>query len=294
MCSGAGRNEDYIRNAVGLGMAVMPETVFQDLVPRPLKGPLSIVVKWINRFSMAGYNRHLQPIVRERIQAVRQMEMADKKVDDNPEEKSSYLPNDFLTWIVTRAVCRDESPADIEQHVIARLGMANLASIETTTNTMSKCLADITTLGKTQGYWELVIAEAQKVLHDCQNRKVKKDIEKLVHIENALKESLRLAVVFPGLIRQVTCPTGVTLDDGLHLPCGARISVAAYAIHRDDDIWPDATTYNPARHESSEAPADQTTAKAPSPRLPMTRASESFLSFWTGKACLSGPLLCNR
>lgn len=289
MCAGAGRNEDYIRNAVGLGMAVMPETVFQDLVPRPLKGPLSIVVKWINRFSMAGYNRHLQPIVRERIQAVRQMEeMADRKVDENPEEKSSSLPNDFLTWIVTRAVRRDESPADIEQRVIARLGMANLASIETTTNTMSKCLADITTLGKTQGYLELVIAEAQKVLHDCQNRPVKKDIEKLLHIENALKESLRLAVVFPGLIRQVTSPTGVTLDDDLHLPCGARISVAAYAIHRDDDIWPDATTYNPARHESSDAPVDQTTAKAPSSRLPMTRTSESFLSFGLGKRACPG------
>ncbi|KAJ5618090.1 cytochrome P450 [Penicillium hordei] len=286
------RNEDYIRDAVALGMAVMPETVFQDLVPRPLKGPLSLVVKWINHYYMAGFNRHLQPIVRERVQAVRQMEETVEKKgeesEENPEQKPSSLPNDFLTWIVQRAVRRGESPADIEQRVIARVGMANLASIETTTNTMSKCLADITTLGEAQGYRALVTAEAQKVLCDCQNLPVKKDIEKLVHIENALKESLRLAVVFPGLIRQVTSPTGATLEDGLHLPCGARISVAAYAIHRDDNVWPDATTYNPARYESPQAPTDQTTAKVPSSHLPMSRASESFLSFGLGKRACPG------
>ncbi|KAJ5810971.1 hypothetical protein N7447_010487 [Penicillium robsamsonii] len=287
------RNEDYIRGAVGLGMAVMPETVFQDLVPRPLKGPLSLVVKWINHFYMARFSRHLQPMVRERIQAVQQMEetvgeKGEEDISENPDQKPFSLPNDFLTWIVQRAVRRGESPAIIEQRVIARVGMANLASIETTTNTMSKCLADITTLGEAQGYRALVTAEAHKVLRDCQNLPVKKDIEKLVHIENALKESLRLAVVFPGLIRQVTSPTGATLDDGLHLPCGARISVAAYAIHRDDDIWPDAMTYNPARYESSQAPADQTTAKTPSSRLPMSRTSETFLSFGLGKRACPG------
>ncbi|KAJ5519612.1 hypothetical protein N7463_000065 [Penicillium fimorum] len=287
------RNEDYIRGAVGLGMAVMPETVFQDLVPRPLKGPLSLVVKWINHFYMARFNRHLQPIVRERIQAVQQMEetvgkKAEEDMSENLDQKPSSLPNDFLTWIVQRAVRRGESPAVIEQRVIARVGMANLASIETTTNTMSKCLADITTLGEAQGYRALVTAEAHKVLRDCQNLPVKKDVEKLVHIENALKESLRLAVVFPGLIRQVTSPTGATLEDGLHLPYGARIRVAAYAIHRDDDVWPDAITYNPARYESPQAPADQTTAKTPSSRLPMSRASESFLSFGLGKRACPG------
>lgn len=276
-------------------MAVMPETVFQDLVPRPLKGPLSLFVKWINHFYMAGFNRHLQPIVRERIQAVRKIEeTADKKNggedrQESPERMpSSSLPNNFLTWIVQRAIRRGKSPVDIEQRIIARVGMANLASIETTTNTMSKCLADMTTLGEAQGYRALVTAEAQKVLRDCQNLPEKKDIEKLVHIENALKESLRLAVVFPGLIRQVTSPTGTTLEDGLHLPCGARISVAAYAIHRDDDVWPDATTYNPARYESPQSPADQENAKVTSARLPMSRASESFLSFGLGKRACPG------
>ncbi|RAH82408.1 cytochrome P450 [Aspergillus japonicus CBS 114.51] len=273
------RNEQYIRDAVGLGLAVMPETVFQDLLPRPLKGPVSKLVKWINRFYMAGFNRHLLPVVQQRIRDVKRME-------EQPEAASSAdeLPSEFLTWIVQRAIRRGEPMAEMEQRVIARVGMANLASIETTTNTMSKCLADLTTLGEAQGYRRLVTAEARTVLRECQQRPEKKDIDKLGCIENALKESLRLAVVFPGLIRQVTSPTGATLaadkeTGGLRLPHGARISVAAYAIHRDDSLWPEATTYNPARYEVEHAAA---------PRVPMSRASERFLSFGMGKRACPG------
>ncbi|KAL4865751.1 hypothetical protein BDV12DRAFT_187935 [Aspergillus spectabilis] len=256
------RNEDYIRDAVGLGMAVMPQTLVQDLVPQLLKGPLSFATKLFTRISLAGLSGHLRPVVRQRIQDV---QSTDK----------DQLPNEVLTWMTQRAVQRGESSSSIEQKLIARIAMANLASIETTTNTITKCLEDMTGLSKETGeYLKSMKEEAQTVLDACNYSPTKKDLEKLVHIENALKESLRLAVVFPGLIRQVTSPTGVTLDDGTHLPYGARLSVAAYAIHRDDANWPDAATYNPSRHEKAS--------------LPMSRGSESLLSFGLGKRACPG------
>lgn len=73
------------------------------------------------------------------------------------------------------------------------------------------------------------------------------------------------------LIQQVTSLTEVTLDDGLHLAYGTRISVAAYAIHWDDDFRPEATTYDPARHDNPES-------STPASHLPITRSSESFSS----------------
>ncbi|RDW83776.1 cytochrome P450 [Aspergillus mulundensis] len=256
------RNEDYIRHAVGLGMAVMPQTLVQDLVPQLLKGPLSFGSKLFTRITLAGLSGHLSPVVRQRIQDVKTAE-------------KGQLPQEVLTWMAQRALQRGESPASLEQKLIARIAMANLASIETTTNTITKCMEDMTAISnETGGYLELMRQEAQTVLEACNYAPTKADLEKLVHIENALKESLRLAVVFPGLIRQVTSRTGVTLDDGTHLPHGARISVAAYAIHRDEANWPDAARYDPSRHEKAS--------------LPMSRGSEQLLSFGLGKRACPG------
>ncbi|KAL6231351.1 cytochrome P450 [Aspergillus navahoensis] len=256
------RNEDFIRNAVGLGMAVMPQTLVQDILPQLLKGPFSFATKLFTRITLAGLSGHLSPVVRQRIQDVQTAE-------------KDQLPHELLTWMAERALQRGESATSIEQKLIARIAMANLASIETTTNTITKCMEDISTLSnETGGYLELMIQEAQTVLEACNYSPTKADLEKLVHIENALKESLRLAVVFPGLIRQVTSRTGVTLDDGTHLPHGARISVAAYAIHRDEANWTDADRYDPSRHEESS--------------LPMSRGSEQLLSFGLGKRACPG------
>nr|K0E684.1 RecName: Full=Cytochrome P450 monooxygenase ecdH; AltName: Full=Echinocandin B biosynthetic cluster protein H [Aspergillus rugulosus]AFT91389.1 EcdH [Aspergillus rugulosus] len=256
------RNEDYIRNAVGLGMAVMPQTLVQDLLPQLLKGPLSFATKLFTRITLAGLSGHLSPVVRQRIQDVQTAE-------------KDQLPLELLTWMAQRALQRGESATSIEEKLIARIAMANLASIETTTNTITKCMEDMTALSnETGGYLELMRQEAHTVLEACNYSPIKADLEKLVHIENALKESLRLAVVFPGLIRQVTSRTGVTLDDGTHLPHGARISVAAYAIHRDDANWTDAARYDPSRHEKAS--------------LPMSRGSEQLLSFGLGKRACPG------
>ncbi|KAL3470127.1 cytochrome P450 [Aspergillus californicus] len=260
------RNEDYIRDAVNLGMAVMPQTLIQDLLPAILKRPLSHIAKWFTSFHMAGLFNHLRPLIRQRIKDVQNA------------EKDETLPNELLTWMARRAVQRGESSSSIEDKLISRIAMANLASIETTTNTITKCLEDMFARPSpsNSAYLEQMKREAQTVLTGCNYNPTKKDLEGLICIENALKESLRLAVVFPGLIRQVTSPTGITLPDstGTHLPHGARLSVAAYAIHRDDENWPDAAVYNPRRHEAA--------------ALPMSRGSEQLLSFGLGKRACPG------
>ncbi|KAL4884489.1 cytochrome P450 [Aspergillus karnatakaensis] len=261
-----GRNEEYLKHAIGVGMAVMPQTVVQDLIPRPLKRPLSFATKIFTSFSLGGFTRLLRPVAEQRVREVQGV--AGGEGDTHPHE--------LLTWMARRAVQRGESPSVIIDRLIFRIAATNLASIETTTDTVTKCLQDITKFSEEGGkdYLERMREEARTVFESCNYAPAKADIDKLVHIENALKESLRLGAVLPALIRQVTTRTGLTLDDGTHLPFGARISVAAYAIHRDEDKWTDATTYNPSRHEQD--------------GLPMSRASERFLSFGLGKRACPG------
>ncbi|KAL3444264.1 cytochrome P450 [Aspergillus insuetus] len=256
------RNEDYVRHAVGLGVAVMPQTLVQDLLPRALKFPLSFATKLFTRISLAGITKHLSPVIRQRIADIQTLE-------------KDQLPHELLTWLAQRALQRGESPASLQHTLVARIAVVNLAAIETTVNALTKCLEDIAA-ESTKDYLALMKEEAQSVLAGCNNDTppTKADVDKLVHIDHALKESLRLGMVLPGLIRQVTAPAGVTLDDGTHLPHGARISVAAYAIHRDEDNWPDATTYSPLRHEMDS--------------LPMSRGTEKYLAFSMGRRACPG------
>nr|QIW91879.1 P450-2 [Phialomyces arenicola] len=272
------RNKDYIRNAVGLGKVVMPETVFQDILPKLLKGPVSTLIKAINKIYLSGFNRRVGPLVRQRYIDV-------KNAEDGIGDKDQ-LPDELLTWMAQRAVRRGESTATVDQTLTSRVAMANLASIETTTAALDKSLSDLITFGEAGGYLAAVQEEALTVLTGCNYLPEKKDIQKLVHAENALKESLRLAVAFPGLIRQVTSRNGVTLEDGLHLPFGTRLSVAACGIHRDDAVWPDANTYNPARYEMG---ADAATSGSTQGIVSaMSRGTESFLAFGLGKRACPG------
>ncbi|KAL3485299.1 cytochrome P450 [Aspergillus germanicus] len=256
------RNEDYVRHAVGLGMAVMPQTLVQDLLPRVLKFPLSFATKLFTRLSLAGITKHLVPVIRQRIADIQRLE-------------KDQLPRELLTWLAQRALQRGESHASLEHTLVARIAVVNLAAIETTVKALTTCLEDIAAEG-TKDYFARMKEEARTVLASCNNDTppTKADVDKLVHIDRALKESLRLGMVLPGLIRQVTAPNGVTLDDGTHLPCGARISVAAYGIHRDEENWPDATTYNPSRHEADS--------------LPMSRGTEKYLAFSMGRRACPG------
>ncbi|KAL2797321.1 cytochrome P450 [Aspergillus keveii] len=260
------RNEDYVRHAVGLGMAVMPQTLVQDLLPRVLKFPLSFATKLFTRISLAGITKHLVPVIRQRIRDIQTIE-------------KDQLPRELLTWLAQRALQRGESPASLEHTLVARIAVVNLAAIETTVKALTTCLEDIAA-DTSRDYLALMKDEAHSVLSGCYGPggggapPTKADVDKLVHIDRALKESLRLGMVLPGLIRQVTAPNGVTLDDGTHLRCGARISVAAYGIHRDEENWPDATTYNPSRHEGDS--------------LPMSRGTEKYLAFSMGRRACPG------
>jgi cytochrome P450 len=245
-------------------MAVLPQTLLQDFLPRLLRPPFSFATKLFTRLSLAGITKHLGPVIRQRIADIQTLE-------------KDQLPRKLLTWLAQRALQRGESPASLEHTLIARIAVVNLAAIETTANAMTKCLEDIAAEG-TKDYLALMKEEARAVLASCNGKDsappTKADVDKLVHIDHALKESLRLGMVLPGLIRQVTAPNGVTLDDGTHLPYGARISVAAYGIHRDEENWPDATTYNPSRHEGDS--------------LPMSRGTEKYLAFSMGRRACPG------
>lgn len=76
-------------------------------------------------------------------------------------------------------------------------------------------------------------------------------LARMTHIDSALRESMRLnGFVARGIMKMVVAPGGVTLPDGSRIPYGTKVGIQAYSVHRDEDLYDDANTYNAFRFVS--------------------------------------------
>ena len=77
------------------------------------------------------------------------------------------------------------------------------------------------------------------------------DVSKLHYLQNIISETLRLYPAAPLLLPHMSsedCTIG-----GHDIPRETMLLVNAWAIHRDPNIWDDATSFKPERFESGES-----------------------------------------
>jgi cytochrome P450 len=69
-------------------------------------------------------------------------------------------------------------------------------------------------------------------------------LERLVLVDAAVKETLRLTPIIPLVARRVTRPTTI---GGYNLPAGAIACASIYLVHHRPDLWPEPTRFDPGR-----------------------------------------------
>lgn len=76
----------------------------------------------------------------------------------------------------------------------------------------------------------------------------KAGLARMVHVDSALRESMRLnGFVARGIMKTVLAPGGVTLPDGTHVPRGTKVGIQAYSVHRDAEFYSSPETFEAFR-----------------------------------------------
>ncbi|RAL03847.1 cytochrome P450 [Aspergillus ibericus CBS 121593] len=97
-------------------------------------------------------------------------------------------------------------------------------------------------------------------------------------LDSAVKESLRLnGINAASPTRKVVAPDGVTLANNLFLPYGTKVGIPQYALHRDEEFYPEPDKYNPYRFYTTNATAAERHQNG------MTTTSDKFVVFGHGR-----------
>ncbi|EAU87938.2 hypothetical protein CC1G_01585 [Coprinopsis cinerea okayama7 len=237
------RDAEYCRIQETLTVHFFTMTNVLSLVPVALR---SMVGRMLTKFPLehARVTKLLSPVITERM-----------NMDERYGSKWEGRPNDMISWLLDSAPDNEgfKSAEDISMRII----LANMARPEYITPLRAEIAKVVGELGWT-----------------------KEALDQLVKVDSVIKESSRLAGIL-ALSMQRTTKEDFRFSNGVTVPKGFRVAVAAVATHGDSDIYEDAAAFNGFRFIESEE------QKGNGPRRSISSLDPNFLIFGGGRsACV--------
>lgn len=227
---------------------------------KPIVGPILSIPCWFLYWRGKGF---AMPLIKSYLEEAK-MEMATYG-------KFSKTHNVFAMWLVHEAI-RSDIPRELDPETIyARLMTMNFAGIHTSTFTTVNMLLDsLSRPDVFNAMKEEINMEYQR--SGCEWNKPA--VDNLRFTDNVLRESMRLSGPIVRLIREINAENGVQLN-GVSLPKGTKIAADMHNMHRDEEIYKDANTFDPLRLNPCTG----------QPMPPAVETSENFLPFGHGRVC---------
>ncbi|KAI0885103.1 putative cytochrome P450 [Annulohypoxylon maeteangense] len=113
------------------------------------------------------------------------------------------------------------------------------AGSDTTTNTLTYLLWSVSRDPEVKAK---LLAEIQTLPDNFEDA----DVRKLSYVEKVIQETLRLYSAVPAGLPRIVPAEGATLA-GYFIPGGYTVSVQAYSMHRNPEVFPDPWKFNPSR-----------------------------------------------
>jgi len=226
------RNEAYLKDMIGFAESVIRCMTLLTFIPslmHPLFGRL---------FSIPN-NRHYARVKTLTIPVIKQRlaDILDKK----------DVTNDYMTWHIKLAVAENNEDELQPDKIARRLMPINFAAIHTTTMALTNIMLDIASADPSvlAGLRE----EAETVYASCGGVWDKAAINSMIRTDSAIRESLRYSnFAARGIFRKIIQKNGLRNEaEGWTAPEGSFISVDAHGVHHDEEVYPNANTYDAFR-----------------------------------------------
>ncbi|OAL24026.1 hypothetical protein AYO20_10771 [Fonsecaea nubica] len=254
----AGRDEEYLKNAIGFAEDIAFSATILRLFPGILRPLVSLIVTSSNRKHTRAYTEILTPEIlrRQRLQDVTTADSKAEHKDSETEQPEDTAKNDFLQWLLTRSLTKSyPSPDEADPQIIcARLLHVNFASVHTTSFIGTNALLDILAAPRNERVLETLRQEALDNMEpDARSGPASRmwsrtAIAKMHYLDSALRESSRRAsIIGVGVNQKVVAPGGITTPDGTHVPEGCMVATHSWGCHNDETLYEGADKYKAFR-----------------------------------------------
>ena len=238
------------------------------------------MVTFPNRWHYWRSGKYAIPIIKKRLARFSERQK-------QPETKSTE-PDDFIDAHIRFA---SESPnPELEmtpKMIWLRIVGVIFTSLHTTSFTATNFILDLASSPPERGYIEVLRQEAEQALAEEGGKWTKAGLAKLVHMDSAIRESMRLnGIVTRGPERVVAAPNGVTTPSGLHLPEGAHVGIASYGLRLDG--YSNAADYDAFRFSRMQEQASSAPDAPDYKNTDMVHTSDTFLQFGHGRWACGG------
>ncbi|OIW26609.1 cytochrome P450 [Coniochaeta ligniaria NRRL 30616] len=249
------QNKEFLRSARMFDRNVVLSAAGINLLPWFLKPILSPFITAYDYMHYLTISKFILPLVKERLAQLqpsgeKQLPLFDLKKTDN-----------YVQWAISHALSHSD-PAELTPTLITkRFASLCFAAIQSSVITITNAILDVAASPHSASYLDTmrdeVLSELSSPLLPGTKRKPpasssspwgKAALARMVHIDSALRESMRLnGFVARGIMKTVLAPGGVTLPDGTHVPRGTKVGIQAYSVHRDGEFYSCPETYDAFR-----------------------------------------------
>lgn len=227
------RHPGYLQASTGFNKYVLLWSMGLELLPtkllQPLVGPLMVFRDRMHYRTMRSF---IAPLYQER--AARLVGLGPDATLAHMKKTSSAEPNDYIQWTLRDAIRHGDNPYDPDDMVTERLAVTSFTAIQSSAITITNALIDLAATPSSAAVQDELRAEVAAA-HGVWTRA---SLARLPKIDSVLTETLRLwGILTHGVTKAVVAPGGITIPTGEHVPCGAKVSIASYGPHVDEQVY---------------------------------------------------------
>ncbi|KAJ6454267.1 cytochrome P450 [Mycena vitilis] len=266
-------NMDFVMAGTHFARDISVSSYILHLFPRFMKPAVAWLATMPNRRHSGIAMRYLQPLIKERIDNMKQKQA-------NPTYPWEE-PNDFITWMVRESFKRATEDETSVYSLAYRVVLLNFAAITTTTIMTTNTLLDVWSAPNSADIIASLREEAERVLREHNGEWTKSAVAKLHRLDSAIRESARISGVGgTAMARRVRAANGIALPNGLVVPYNATVGVSMDGLHFDEAYYDRVSEFDPFRF--SRPREEPSYGEKPRPNEDLVTTSVHWLPFSHG------------